>query len=74
MKTIWVQEELFNKIMEKIGAVPTGVDNGMNHGKYQWTRHYNRWVGESSFVVNGQKKDEWLFRVAAYLYEAYKDI
>jgi len=74
MKSVFVQEDLFNKIMEKIGAAPTGVDNGMTHGRYQWTRHYNRWVGESSFVVNDQKKDEWLFRVATYLYEAYKDI
>ena len=72
MKTVFVNREMFYSIMETVGADLSGDDVGKTHGKFQYTRHYGtRWVGESSYLVkNGVQ--EWLYSVAAYLYEAYK--
>jgi len=73
MKTVFVGLDMFAKIIDIIDAQPTKKENGETHGKYQWTRHHGtRWVAESSFVLK-DGEFEWLFCIANYLYEAYKD-
>lgn len=72
MRTVFVNYEMFHDIMEKISAEMSRRKEGVSSGKFQYTRHYGtRWVGESSYLVKDGKQ-QWLYSVANYLYEAYK--
>lgn len=71
MKTVFVSREMFYEMMEKIGAELTDSDVGETHGKFWYTRHRNRFVGGSSYLVKDGTQ-EWLYSIAAYIYETYK--
>jgi len=71
MKMVFVNAEMFDDLMQKIGAEISGQDVGRTHGQYWYSRHHGtRQVGHSSFVRNGNDVS-WLYQVASYLYEAY---
>ena len=71
MKMVFVSGEMFDSLMQKIGAEISGNDVGRTHGTYWYARHHGtRHVGQSSFVRDGNDVS-WLYQVASYLYEAY---
>lgn len=67
---VFVNAEMFDEVMSKIGAEVSSRDVGRTHGVLTYSRHYNRHVGTSSFLVeNG--KTTWIYQIANYLYESY---
>lgn len=70
MKMVFVSADMFDEVMNKIGAEVSSRDIGRTHGRYTYSRHYNRHVGTSSFVVRDGEAC-WIHQIASYLYEAH---